>query len=319
MKKVVNGLLVLCLLAICAGGCGGEGGGEYTISVYTRSDACGAAETWAQYLGNYSQEDLKGTGVYGDPGLAVAVRNDPLGIGFNNLNYAYDNDTGEPVAGLKIIPIDFNENGIIDEEENFYETKAQLMQAIAEGAYASPPARDLNFVTRSEFTGITREFVRWVLTEGQQYAGEVGYIALSPEKIDEGLAKLGEEEPGIEMKGTITVSGAWALYPMMIKWAEKFREIYPEVNFDVSAGGAGKGMADALGGMADIGMVSRGIYPAEIENGAFWVPVTKDAVVPVINQDNPVLEDLLTKGVKRQTFVAIWITANMTDWRNVAG
>ncbi len=30
------------------------------IHVYTRSDACGAAEVWAKYLGNKKQEDLHG-------------------------------------------------------------------------------------------------------------------------------------------------------------------------------------------------------------------------------------------------------------------
>jgi phosphate transport system substrate-binding protein len=76
-------------------------------------------------------------------------------------------------------------------------------------------------------------------------------------------------------------------------------------------------MADALSGMVDIGMVSRAIYPAEIGKGAFWVSVTKDAVVPVVNANNPVLEQLLASGVKRQTFADIWIAGNITDWRDV--
>ncbi len=160
------------------------------INVYTRSDACGAAETWAKYLG-YKQEDLSGTGVYGDPGLAQAVKSDTLGIGYNNLNYAYDNDTGTPIAGLVIIPIDINENGQIDQDESFYDTKAELVNAIATGVYPSPPARDLNIVTKSAFTGITKDFVRWILTDGQQYVSETGYIALSAEKLTEELNKLG--------------------------------------------------------------------------------------------------------------------------------
>ena len=43
------------------------GNGNKTAgSVFTRSDACGAAETWALYLGK-KQEDLLGTAVFGDP------------------------------------------------------------------------------------------------------------------------------------------------------------------------------------------------------------------------------------------------------------
>lgn len=317
MRGAYTGLLVVLVLMLSLGGCGESSEGGYAIDVYTRSDSCGAAETWAKYLGDYYQEDLKGTGIYGDPGIAEAVKKDPLGIGYNNLNYAYDMQTGKPVAGLIVIPLDLNENGRIDAEEDFYDTKEELTQAIATGHYPSPPTRALHFVAKNEFTGVAKAFIRWILTEGQQYVGEVGYVALPQEKIDEELIKLGEIKPETELAGEITVSGAWALYPMTVRWAEEFQKLHPAVNFNISAGGAGKGMADALGGMVDIGMVSREIYPAEIESGAFWITVTKDAVVPVASEDNLVLEDLLTKGMKRQTFIAIWITSSVSDWRDV--
>jgi len=160
------------------------------VHVYTRSDACGAAKTWAKYLG-YKQEDLIGVAVYGDPGLAEAAKDDPLGIGYNNINYAYDMETKEPVAGMILIPLDLNGNGKVDEDENFYNTRDEVVEAIATGAYPSPPARDLHLVTKDEFTGVTKEFVRWILTDGQQYVSETGYIQLPEERLVEELAKLG--------------------------------------------------------------------------------------------------------------------------------
>ena len=95
-----------------------------------------------------------------------------------------------------------------------------------------------------------------------------------------------EPVPG-ELEGTITISGAWALYPLVVRWAEEFKKLHPAVRIDISAGGAGKGMADALGQVVDLGMVSREVYPAEIEKGAWWLAVAKDAVVPVMNRENP--------------------------------
>ena len=160
------------------------------IYVYTRSDACGAAKTWATFLGNYHQEDLLGVAVYGDPGLAEAVRQDLCGIGYNNLNFAYDAKTGEPVAGIQVLPIDLNGNGFIDEDEDFYSTKYELMEAIAAGVYPSPPARDLNLVTKGRPTGLTREFIVWCLTDGQQYVTETGYVPLPEEKLDEERKKI---------------------------------------------------------------------------------------------------------------------------------
>ena len=163
---------------------------KYKVHVYTRSDSCGAAETWAQYLGGNKQEDLQGIGVYGDPGLAEAIRKDPLGIGYNNLNYAYDFKTGLPLKGLRVVPIDLNENGKVDPEEDL-KTKNRAIQAIASGIYPSPPARDLYLLTKENLKGLTKEFIRWILTDGQKYVEENGYIKLTKTQVNLALKKLG--------------------------------------------------------------------------------------------------------------------------------
>jgi phosphate transport system substrate-binding protein len=168
------------------------GTGNYPIHVFTRSDACGAAQTWASYLG-YAQEDLLGVGVYGDPGLAEAVRTDKLAIGYNNINYAYDRKTKKEVKGIRVVPIDLNTNNSIEKEEEFYGNLDEITQAIATGNYPSPPARDLHFVSRGvPSKRIVVEFIRWVLTEGQSSVSEGGYIKFPKEKLREQLEKLGQ-------------------------------------------------------------------------------------------------------------------------------
>jgi phosphate transport system substrate-binding protein len=159
------------------------------VQIYTRSDSCGAAETWAAWLGG-EQEDLQGVAVYGDPGLAQAVRSDPLGIGFNNLNFAFDPKTGRPVAGLAILPLDLNGNGRVDPDE-VIGTKAEAIRAIAAGVYPSPPARDLYLITRGRFQGLSAVFVRWILTDGMRFVDEVGYIAPTDDQRREALERLG--------------------------------------------------------------------------------------------------------------------------------
>ncbi len=158
------------------------------IHVYTRSDAAGAPETWAKYLGG-KQENLLGIGVYGDPGIMDAVIKDPLGIGYNNLNYAFDAKTGLPVAGAVVVPIDVNNNGQADPDE-VLKTKADAVRAIATGKYPSPPARALNLVTKGKPSGLTRDFILWILSDGQKYADEVGYIQLTPEQLEVTRQKL---------------------------------------------------------------------------------------------------------------------------------
>ena len=64
---------------------------------------------------------------------------------------------------------------------------------------------------------------------------------------------------GDTLKGEISFSGAFALYPMVVKWADEFRKLHPNVRIDISGGGAGKGMTDALAKVVDLGMVPREI------------------------------------------------------------
>jgi len=160
------------------------------IHVYTRSDACGAAESFAKYFGT-KQEDLLGVGVFGDPGLAQAIQKDPLGIGFNNIAYAYDAKTKKQNPGIRIMPLDLNNNGKIDADENFYNDMNQLIAAISSGKYPSPPARDLYFVTYGKPTSkVVVEFIKWVLKDGQKYVHESGFINLSNDKLEKELKKL---------------------------------------------------------------------------------------------------------------------------------
>ncbi|HBX70292.1 MAG TPA: phosphate ABC transporter substrate-binding protein [Chloroflexi bacterium] len=158
------------------------------IHVFTRSDACGAADTWAAYLGG-KQEDLLGIGVYGDPGVLDAVIKDPSGIGYNNLNYAYDFESGLPVTGARVVSLDANANGLADPDE-IYDTKALAISAVSTGKYPAPPARELYVVTNGQPTGLTAAFIEWILNDGQQYINETGYIALPADRLAEEVQKL---------------------------------------------------------------------------------------------------------------------------------
>jgi phosphate transport system substrate-binding protein len=160
------------------------------IHVYTRSDACGAAATWAEYLGGV-QEDLKGVGVYGDPGLLEAVIKDPFGIGYNNLNYIFDIESGEYLEGVRIPPIDVNGNLLADPAE-LYNNKLEARQAVATGDYPAPPARDLNLVTNGKPSGLVQEFITWILKDGQVFVEEAGYVELSEAQLTLELNKIEE-------------------------------------------------------------------------------------------------------------------------------
>lgn len=161
------------------------------LHLYTRSDAAGAAETWAAFF-DRSQEDLKGVGIFGDPGMAQTIKNDALAIGFNNINYVYDLKTRKLTPGIAVIPIDLNNDGSIDEDERFYDSIDELTAAVATGKYPAPPARNLSFLFKGKPDNLALiEFVKFVLTkESQSILPENGYIPLNELWVDEELAKL---------------------------------------------------------------------------------------------------------------------------------
>jgi phosphate transport system substrate-binding protein len=167
-----------------------SGGKKAPVHAYTRSDASGAAETWAKYF-EKKQEDLLGVAVFGDPGLTTAIKKDALGIGYNNLGYVYDSKTKKQLEGIVIVPLDINNNGKIDPDENFYNSIETLMSAIAADKYPSPPARELYFVTNGKpMKPAVNEFLKWILTDGQKYVRESGYINLKKDKLESELKKL---------------------------------------------------------------------------------------------------------------------------------
>jgi phosphate transport system substrate-binding protein len=152
---------------------------DKSIHVYTRSDACGAASSWAKYL-NKKQEDLRGVGVYGDPGILEAVRRDPLGIGYSNFSYVFGRD-GSVIKGIRLVPIDADGNGVADSSE-IISGRYAAIKAIESGAY--PVTRKNYFFVKGTPAGLAAEFIKFALSdEGTKIVEDVGAsLPLAPQE-----------------------------------------------------------------------------------------------------------------------------------------
>jgi phosphate transport system substrate-binding protein len=159
------------------------------IHVYTRSDACGAGEMWAKFSGGKVQDDIQGIGINGEPALVDTVIKDPLGIGYSNLNSVFDMTGGGLIEGTIVPPVDVNANGQADADE-YYQTKDAAVSAVSSEKYPSPPARFENLATKGKPTGLVLAFIQWILTDGQQYLGQAGYVPLTPTQQTESLQKI---------------------------------------------------------------------------------------------------------------------------------
>jgi phosphate transport system substrate-binding protein len=162
------------------------------IHVYTRSDSAGAADIWAQFAGGKVQADILTTAiaVNGEPALVDTVIKDPLGIGYSNLNSVFDVSSGKLVAGGLVPPIDANGNGQVDGADEYYQAKADAVAAVSSGKYPSPPSRFENLATLGKPEGLKLAFIKWILTDGQQYLDAAGYVPLTPDQQAESLKKI---------------------------------------------------------------------------------------------------------------------------------
>ncbi len=164
-----------------------------TITVLGRSDASGAAKVWANYLGGYTQseiQDCADANYSGDMNLANGVKQQKNSIGFNNLNYAYNMKDGNFAPGIRPVPLDLNGNNKLDQKEDFYQIRKALVKNVSRGVYPSPPARKEYLVAKGDFSKTAKKFVNWILTDGQQYVSQNGYVKLPSEMLRQELNYL---------------------------------------------------------------------------------------------------------------------------------
>lgn len=146
-----------------------------SFKVYSRS-ACTSA-TFSDVLGENLKDltNAAGKKIADDNVLLQTVADDPLGVAYNDLGIVYDLKTRKPKSGIAVVPTDLNGNGVIDQNENFYADLDQLISALESISTNLPPKGDFTLIykdTRPEVAA----FVKWVLTDGQKYIHEYGFL-----------------------------------------------------------------------------------------------------------------------------------------------
>lgn len=160
------------------------------IVVYGRSDASAAYKQWGDFLGgeddSYTQDELQSRtdgNHNGDQPVAQAIGQNENAISLNNINYVYALESGELEGDIRPVPLDIDGTGL-DEDEDFYETRDEFLAAVEDGIYPAPPAREMFLASDGEFEGAAYDFVEWVLTGGQQYVSDNGYVPLEEDRLE---------------------------------------------------------------------------------------------------------------------------------------
>jgi len=187
------------------------------ITVVHRSDGSGTTYIWVDYLAKVSPEWLKkvgvatavnwptGVGGKGNEGVAGLVTQTPGSIGYVELIYALQNK--------------ISYGSVQNMAGEFLKATEQSVTAAAADAAAKMPADFRVSITNAEGKGvypvssftwlllyenpkdkaqskIMVDFVKWALTDGQKFAGQLGYAPLPAEVVKLEMAALAKIKVG---------------------------------------------------------------------------------------------------------------------------
>ena len=164
--------------------------GHDRIVPYTRQDESGAAEIWAGFL-YIKSTDLNGTKVVGDNEMIKAVRENPFAIGFCNFSYAFDERTGEKAEGIQVVPFDLNFDNQVKSREYPFDNLEKAHRSIWLGLYPKNLCRELTLGTLGKPSDpLVKEFLKYTLTEGQNYVAGSGMCKLNDVYVRWGIERL---------------------------------------------------------------------------------------------------------------------------------
>jgi ABC-type phosphate transport system substrate-binding protein len=148
------------------------------LTVYSGSGKTSGATYFASYFGQ-TASDFRGKKIQGDDiFLLHAISKDPTGITFNNLSYIYDLTDRQLKDEIALFPLDVKKNQFeVIKSENLDETISLLENEKVELV----PVLNIGFVY-DEQTGVG-QFLKWIITEGQQFNHEYGFLQVDKKTL----------------------------------------------------------------------------------------------------------------------------------------
>ncbi|HHX60896.1 MAG TPA: phosphate ABC transporter substrate-binding protein [Epulopiscium sp.] len=244
---------------------------DSTISVISREDGSGTRGAFTELIkieekdanGNKVDHTTKEATIAPKTDVMLAnVSGDELAIGYISLG-----SVNESIKAMKI-------DGVEPTSKN-----------VKNGTYKI--ARPFNIAIKGDATGLTKDFIIYILSaEGQEVVAE-SYIP-----ITDGAPKYSGDAPA----GKIVVAGSSSVTPIMEKLKEAYELINPNAEIEIQLSDSTSGMNAAIDGICDIGMASRSLKDSEKEalNG---IEIAIDGIAVIANKTNS-RDDLTTENVK---------------------
>lgn len=166
-------------------------------------------------IANYLQTNpsfTNGIVVKSENELISALTNDVYAIGFCNLTGIVDLKTNEIMENIKIIPIDKNMNGRVDNFENIYENLSSLTRGVWIGKYPVSLGENVYAVSENKPTDEnTLAFLTWLTTDGQHLLNSNGFCDLANIEKQSNLLALANSEISVVQPDKTDTAGLWVI------------------------------------------------------------------------------------------------------------
>lgn len=163
---------------------------KYEATVYARDNKACASNALANYFGHQTTE-IRGKKVLGDDiYLLSAIKKDSIGITYNNLGYIYDTNSRKLKDGLALLPLDLKKEA----KEILTGNLDYVIRVLENTIIETIPVENISFVySNTNVNKEISEFLKWVLSEGQKYNHDKGFLKLDNQTLAEQTNRLNEK------------------------------------------------------------------------------------------------------------------------------
>lgn len=145
-----------------------------------------------------------------------------------------------------------------------------------------------------------QDFINFILSDdGQSIINQEGYISVVSGNIYKASGK----------EGKVTLAGSTSVSPVMEKLTEKYKELNPNIIFEIQQTGSSAGIESAIQGACDIGMSSRELKATELET-LEEIQIAMDGICVIVNNNSSV-EDMTAVSIKKI------YAGEITEWSEI--
>lgn len=294
MKKLLTVLTIICLAIGIFASCTGTAQG---IAVVSREEGSGTRGAFEDIIGFKASDgdNLPAGATTISSGGAVLTN---VAGNKNAMGYVSLGSLNNTVKAVKINGVDATSANVINETYPLYR-----------------PFVVVSGKAISELSAFEKDFYDFMVSTQAQVIISGSYVS-----IIEGTNYTAKYTAGVNRgsDSVISISGSTSVQPLMNSLVGKYLELNAGLtssDIEVSGGGSGTGITNAINGTSVFGMSSRGIKSTESSELELELTLCRDGIAVIVHNDNE-LTNLTVAELKKVYTGEITLYTELSDLEN---